>query len=265
MTASVFSEPFTPRGIAAFARAGVRRLLVAQFIFAFFAASAVAYFFHRACFPVIETAIDNLPDSGQVQSGSLAWSGDPQTLADGPFLAINVDPDHAGQWHSTTADFQIELGRDTVRVFSLFGYADVSYPVRDAPFNQPDLDPLWKAWRAEILFLIAAITMVLLPATWWILAAVYFLPAKLLGFFANRDLSLLASLKLCCAALLPGALFMTAALILYALDLLGLVAFCFVLAAHFILHWLYLLFALPFLPRLSNAPGKGNPFKLGKT
>jgi hypothetical protein len=265
MTASAFSEPFTPRGVAAFARAGFRRLLVAQFIFGMLAAAAVAYFFHSACFPAIQAAIDNLPVTGQIQSGHLSWSSGPQTLADGPFLAFNVDPDHSGQWRSTTADFQVEFGRDTVRVGSLFGYADFSYPPdRSAPFNKPQLDPLWNAWRAVILLFIVVVTIILLPATWWVLAAIYFLPAWLLGFFTNRDLSPSASLKLSCAALLPGALLMTAAIILYALDFLDLITFCFVFVAHFVLHWLYLVCALLFLPRLSGARQKANPFNTAK-
>lgn len=262
MTAPAFSEPFTPRGIATFARAGFRRLLIAQFIFASLAAAAVAYFIHSACFPAIQAAIDNLPLTGQIQSGRLVWNGGPQTLADGRFLAFDVDPDHSGQWRSTAADFQVEFGQDTVRVISLFGYAGLFYPSAESmPFNQPQLDSLWKAWRAEILFLIVAATIVILPAIWWILALVYFLPVWLIGFLTNRDLSLRASLKLSGSALFPGALLMTLAIILYALGILNLITFCFVFAAHFILHWLYLLCALPFLPRLSAAAQKANPFK----
>ncbi|HXC35464.1 MAG TPA: hypothetical protein VNV43_06280 [Candidatus Acidoferrales bacterium] len=260
MIASAFSEPFTPRGIAAFARAGFRRLLVAQFIFALLAAAAVGYFFHSACFPAVQAAIDNLPLTGQIQSGRL--SCDRQMLADGPFFAFNVDPDHSGQWRSTTADFQVEFGRDTVRVITLIGYADFFYPSdRSAPFNQPQLDPLWKAWRAVILFLIMAATLVILPAIWWFLMMIYFLPVWLIGFLTNRDLSLPASLKLSGSALLPGALLMTAAVFLYGIGLLNLVSFFFVFAAHFVLHWLYLLFGLFFLPRTSTAMPKQNPFK----
>jgi hypothetical protein len=265
MTASAFSEPFTPRGIAAFARAGVRRLFVAQFVFALLASAAVGYFFHSACFPAIQAAIDNLPVTGQIQGGHLEWSGGPQMLADGRFLAFNVDLDHSGQWRSTTADFQVEFGQDTLRVISLFGYADFFYrPAESMPFSQPQLDPLWKAWRAEILFLIVAATIVLLPVIWWILAAIYFLPVWLIGYLANRDINLRASLKLCGSALLPGALLMIAAIILYALGFLNLVTFCFVFAAHFILHWLYLLFGLFFFPRASTATPKENPFKTAK-
>jgi hypothetical protein len=262
MTASAFSEPFTPRGVAAFARAGFRRLLVAQFIFAFLGAVSVAYFLRSACFPPVQTAIDNLPLSGQIQSGRLVWSGDPQTLADGRFLAFNVDPDHSGEWRSTTADFQIEFGHDTVRVLSLIGYFDFFYPTTDSlAFNQPQLAPLWKAWRGEILFLIAVATVVILLVSWWILTLLYFLPVWLIGFLTNRDMNLQTSLKLSGAALLPGALLMTAAIFLYGLGILNLVTFSFVFVAHFILHWLYLFFGLFFFPRASMTTPKGNPFK----
>jgi hypothetical protein len=77
-------------------------------------------------------------------------------------------------------------------------------------------------------------------------------------------MNLPASLKLSCSALLPGALLMTAAIILYAWGLLNLVTFCFVFAAHFILHWLYLLFGLFFFPGASTGTRKGNPFKTAK-
>lgn len=259
---AAFSEPFTPRGVAAFAHAGFRRVVAAQFIFALLAAVAVAYFFHSACFPAVQAAIDTLPLTGRIQSGRLDWNGGPKMLADGRFLAFNVDPDHSGQWRSATADFQVEFGRDTIRIMSLFGFADFSYPAGETvPFNQQQMDPLWKAWRAEILFLIAVAAIIVFPIIWWIMSAIYFLPAWLMGYFGNRDLSLKSSLKLSCAALLPGALLMTAAIILYTLGVLNLVAFLFVFVAHFVLHWLYLLSALPFLPRVQVATADRNPFK----
>jgi hypothetical protein len=262
MTASAFSEPFTPRGIAAFTCASFRRLMAAQFVFELIAAAAVAYFFHSACFPAVQAAIGNLPATGQIQSGHLSWTAGPQMLSDGPFLAFNVDPDHSGHWRSTMADFQVEFGHDTVRVMSLFGYADFVYPSGwSASFNQPELDPLWTAWRAVILFFILVATVLSLLASWWILALIYFLPAWLMAFFASRSLSIASSFKLSGAALLPGALLMTAAIILYTLGIINLVTFCFVFAAHFILHWLYLLSAVPFLPRLSTTMPKANPFK----
>lgn len=264
MNASTFSEPFTPRGVAAFARAKAARLLLVQFLFAAVAAAAIAVFFYNNCFPTLQAAIQNLPPNSQIAYGSLDWNGNSsQPLAEGRFLAFDVDLDHSGQFRST-ADFQVEFGRQSIRVFSLFGYADFLYPPGDLAFSQTDLDPLWHAWRAEILFSIALATFITLPLVWWLLASLYFLPVWLLGFLTNRDLDLRASWKLCAAAQLPGALLMTAGILLYSMNFIGLVSFLFIFGAHLVLDWLYLLFGFLFLPRVSTAPLKENPFDRNK-
>src|ERR1700722_10966810 len=113
MNASAFSEPFTPRGVATFARAKLGRLLLAQLVLALLAAVAVATFFYNACFPVASAAIENLTDNGQIVSGQLNWSGDSfQNLAEGHCVAFDMDLDHSGQFRST-ADMQFEFGRDS--------------------------------------------------------------------------------------------------------------------------------------------------------
>jgi hypothetical protein len=261
MSASAFSEPFTPRGVAAFAHAKFKRLLLAQFIFAAVAAFAVAWFFYEDCFPTIQAAIENLPPNSQISSGALDWHGDSfSDLAEGHFVAFDVDISHSGQFRSP-ADLQIEFGHVTVRIFSLFGYADFYYPQGEIiSFNRTELDPLWKAWRAEILFFIIMAVIIALMLSWWILAAIYFLPVWLAGFFTNRDLGLCASWKLSGAALLPGALLMIAGILCYGLGF-PLVTFLFIFGAHFILGWLYLFFGLGFLSRSPTATPRGNPFK----
>ncbi len=255
-------EPLTPRGVAAFARAKLGRLLLVQFIVALLAAASVAWFLDDACFPTVLAAIQKLPAAGDIRSGKLDWRGDsPQMLAEGKFLAFDVDTNHSGLLHST-ADLQIEFGAGYARVFSLVGYADFSYPPdRAMPFNRTELEPVWDAWAAEILFIAAAAVTLFLLLSWWLLATVYFLPVWLLGFFTNRDLNLRASWKLSGAALLPGALMMTAGIWLYGFRFLGLVAFGFLFAAHFLLGWIYLLLSQFFLPRTSDGPQKGNPFR----
>jgi hypothetical protein len=254
-------EPLTPRGVAAFARAGFARLLLVQSFFALLAAISIVWFLDDSCFPIVRAAIRNLPDTGKISSGKLDWRGDSsKLLAEGKFLALDVDLKHSGQIHST-ADVQIEFGKNSVRVFSLLGYTEFFYPPdRYAPFNRAELEPLWGAWSAEILFVAAAATAIGLMLSWWILATVYFLPVWILGFYVNRDLNFRASWKLSGAALLPGALLMTGGILLYDFGLLNLVSFGFVFTAHFVLGWIYLMVSLLFLPRISATPSKGNPF-----
>ena len=45
--ATVAWEPFTPRGVAAFAGAGLGRLWLVQFVVAMLAAAAVVWFVHK--------------------------------------------------------------------------------------------------------------------------------------------------------------------------------------------------------------------------
>jgi hypothetical protein len=254
-------EPLTPRGVAAFARAPLRRLLVVQFVVALLSMISMVWFLDESCFPTIRAAIQNLPATGEIRSGKLDWNGDwPQSLAEGRFLAFDVDLDHSGLIHST-ADMQIEFGAETVRFFSLLGYLEFSYaPDRSAPFNRTELEPLWGAWAVEILFLAAAATIIVLLLSWWILATIYFLPVWALGCFADRDLNLFASWKMSGAALMSGALLMAAGIFFYSFGALNLVQFSFVFGAHLVLGWIYLCVSLMFVPRIPKPSSKGNPF-----
>jgi hypothetical protein len=254
-------EPITPRGVAAFARAKLGRLLLVQCLVALLAAAAVVWFIDSGYYPVVSEAIQKLPADGEIRSGRLDWQGSsPQLLAEGKFLAFDVDVSHSGQIHST-ADLQIEFGADSVRVFCLLGYMDFFYlSDRVAPFNRTELEPLWGAWTVEILFLAFVTTAFALLLSWWLLATVYFLPVWLLSFYGNRDLNLRACWKLSGAALLPGTLLMTAGIVCYGEGLLDLVSFGFLFAAHLALGWIYLLLSQFFLPRISGTPRKGNPF-----
>jgi hypothetical protein len=260
MNATAFSEPFTPRGVAGFAGAKLWHLLLAQFLFALLAGIVVAWLFHQAYFPAVQKAIESLPADSEIRYGKLDWTGNSfQELAESHFLAMDVDLDHSGQW--SAGDLQVEFGRDTIRVFSLFGYADFIYPPQGVlAFNRLQLEPLWSAWRAEILFGIGAATVVSLVVTWWLLATIYFFPVWLIGFFTNRDVSLFGSWKLSGAALLPGALLMTGGIFIYGLGF-PLVLLLFFFGAHFVLDWLYLIFGLMFFARTPTAVPRGNPFK----
>jgi hypothetical protein len=264
-SASTFAEPLTPRGVAAFARAKLSRLLLVQLIIALLAAASVVWFLADGCFPTVLAAIQKLPVAGQIRSGRLDWRGDsPQSLAEGRLLAFDVDLNHTGKIRST-ADVQFELGAETVRVISLLGHVDFGYvPDRSSPFNRIELEPRWRAWSAEILFFAFVVSALALMLIWWLLSAIYILPVWLLGLYANRDLNFRASWKLSGAALMPGALLMAAGVLLYGHGFLDLVSFGFILAAHLVLGWIYLFLSLLFLPRISMTPQKGNPFKPDK-
>jgi hypothetical protein len=254
-------EPLTPRGVAAFAHARLSRLLLVQFVIASIAAAATVWFLSDGCFPTVRAAIRKLPVAGEIHAGRLNGPGPtPQLLAEGRFLAFIVDPDHSGQIHSP-ADVQIEFGAQTVRVLSLLGYQDFPYPPDQIiAFNRTELEPLWGAWEPEWLAITVLAVVAGLMLLWAALATVYFLPAWLMGFFANRNLNFRGSWKLAGAALMPGALLLTAAIVLYGLAALDLIQFCFLFGAHFALGWIYLFLSQLFLPRIDSTRPEDNPF-----
>jgi hypothetical protein len=253
-------EPLTPRGVAAFAHARFGRLLLVQFIVAVLTAIAVDCFLYMGCFPTITAAIKQLPDRGEIRSARLDWHGDsPRLLAEGGFLAFDVDLEHTGQVNSP-AQVRVEFGRESVRVFSLLGYREWNYrPGWIVAFNRTDLEPLWGAWKPDILAIATGAVIVGLIISWAILATIYFLPAWLICFFADRDLNFRQSWRLAGAALMPGALLLTVAIAFYALGALDLIQMGFTFGAHLVLGWIYLFISPLFLPRSSPAEQR-NPF-----
>ena len=115
-------QPLTARGVAAFAGASFGRLLVVQLVVALLEAGTVVWFLRTRWLPVINEAISGLPTQGEIRSGSLDWSGpSPARLAEGRFLALVVDLDHAGHAR-TPAHVQVEFGRGDYEVYSLLGF-----------------------------------------------------------------------------------------------------------------------------------------------
>jgi len=255
------SEPFTPRGVASFAHAPVTRLLLVQLLVALTAAAFGVWFIMDSVFPVIQSAVQTLPAAGEVRSAQLDWRGDsPRLLAEGRILALGVDLNHSGNIHST-ADVQIEFGREEIWALSLLGYLELPYPAGPPfAFNRTELEPLWGAWRSTILFVVALVAVISLLAGWWLLATLYCVPVWVLGFFANRDLNLRRALKLSAAALLPGALLLATGILLYDFGAVDIVQFGFIFGAHLVLGWIYLFVSLLFVPAHPAAGSVGNPF-----
>ena len=176
-------------------------------------------------------------------------------------MALVVDLDHeADLGHE--ADLCVEFGQRDVRLLSLLGYVDLTYPpVWVVAANRSDLKPWWGAWRPAILAATGGAVVVGLEALWCMLASVYCLPVWLVAFYANRDLSLRRAWRLAAAALMPGALLMTAAVLFYGLGWLDLVRFGLGVALHFLVGWIYLCVSPLFLPAEAGARAiRRNPF-----
>ncbi len=255
-------QPFTPRGIAAFARAPVGRLLAVQLAAAILTAGIVVWVAHGAWYPVINSAILQLPAQGQIRAGTLEWGGDTSTrLAENRFLALNVDLKHALDVRSP-AHVQVEFGGKDFRVISLLGFLRQPYPdTLNFPFNRTDLVPWWGAWAPAILGLLAGGTIAALFVTWSLLACVYCVPVWLIAFFSDRNLTFAGSWRVAGASLMPGALLMMVGIFFYGLGTLGLIELFLVFAVHWVVGWIYAWVAALSAPRQAAAvEPKGNPF-----
>ncbi len=255
-------QPFTPRGVAAFAQVSAGRLFAIQFAVALLAAATIVWAIHSVWFPVVTAAIKNLPDEGRIRSGVLVWRGDnPATLAEGRCLAFTLDLKHQARVRSP-AHIQVEFGERTFRIFSLFGFVQREYPRDlDFPFNQPELVPWWGAWAPPILGLVAGAVIAGLLIFWAILASLYSLPVWFIAFFADRNLTWWGAWRVAGAALIPGAMLIIVAVLFYALGTLGPVELFAAWVLHWIIGWIYAwLGALRAPKRASNPAAGGNPF-----
>jgi hypothetical protein len=253
-------QPLTPRGVAAFAQAPWRRLLLVQFIVALCVALAVAWFVFDRYFPIISNAIARLPAGSEVRYQQLVWRGEsPLMLAENRFLALNVDVERTGALRPV-AHVQIEFTRTTMVMRSLFGFLELPYPSGwRVALHRETAEPFWGAWRPALLAGTILAVIVGLHLSWFGLATLYVVPVWLLGFYLNRQLSWRGSWRMSGAALVPGALLMLAGLSFYNLGVMDLVAFLFVFVAHIVLGWAYIIAGLFVAPRDSERLPK-NPF-----
>jgi hypothetical protein len=260
-------RPLTPRGVGAFAHASFGRVFLVQFVISLLVAGAVVWFLSVAWFPMVTASIGRLPQRGNVSSGRLDWLGDsPQLLAENRFLAFSVDLQHAAQARSP-AHIQIEFGLTDVRLYSLFGCLLIPYPQETLlAFNYQELKPWWGARAAVLLALAAAGTVLGLMLAWTTLATLYCLPVWLVGLYGNRQLTLCGSWRVAGAALMPGALVMTAGIVCYGLGQLDVVRLIAAFILHIVLGWTYLVLGALATPRISSVlDPKGNPFKTEST
>jgi len=253
-------EPVTPRGVAAFARASFARFVGVQSGVALLAAASIVWLLATDFFPTVDAAIGQLPDTADINDGKLNWPEDsPKLIAEGDFLAFSVDSNHSGRLRSP-AQFQFEFGDNSLCIYSLFGTAEIFYPPDQSfYFDRPDVQPLWGAWRPEILGLIFIVGFLGLLLSWALLATAYFLPVWLISFYTNRDLNFRQSWKLAGAALMPGALLMSLGIVFYGLGAFDVVQLCFAFAMHLVIGWIYLFVSVLFLNRALPTEKK-NPF-----
>lgn len=256
-------QPLTFGGVVAFARGRWTRLVAVQMVVAVFVAVTVVVILSRCWFPVVTQATKELTDFGAVRGAQLAWpKKEAAVLAENHFIGLVVDLEDVGGT-GQIADLQIEFTRERIKLVSLLGFTSFPYPGGvEIELSHPALDPWWNAWRPAFLFGGAFATILWLFASWFALATLYTLPVRVLAWFGGRDTSLGKCWRVSAAALLPGAVWLGGAQLLYAAGQMSLVGLGVAFGLHFVIAWVYLLGAPFCLPRNGDdllATG-GNPF-----
>jgi hypothetical protein len=256
-------QPLTRRGVAAFSKASIGRLLFIQCVVALLVAGTVLWFLASVWFPIIRESIGRLPDTGTIQNQQLASPhASTAPLSENRFLTFLVDVNGTGL-PSVATDFRVEFRQRNAALCSIYGCLVREYPPDWAiQFNRPELESWWGAWQLAIYTFTGVAVVVWLFASWFVLATLYGPIARIYSFFKDRRVTLVGSWKLAAAALLPGALMIAGAIVLYGLGLIGLQQFLILWVLHFIVGWVYLFASSLQLPSASDSANlPRNPFE----
>jgi hypothetical protein len=254
-------EPFTPPGLAAFAKATPGRVFLLVATTALIAAATVVWFLNTAWFPAIRAAIHELPSQGQIRNQELntpRTSTDP--LAEHRYLGFVVlQGDQRGDLNSHVV---VKFRKRTVDVCSIFGCLRFPYPRGwVVEFNRTDFEPGWGAWQPFVTALVAIGTFVGVLVLCFGLGFFYSFAVWIIARVYRRDLTWRGSWRICSAGLIPGVLLFALAVWLYGFGILDVLQFFVLSVVQFVLGWICIAFAAHVLPPAA-APksGLGNPF-----
>jgi len=223
-----------------------------QLVFAVVTSASIAWFLSHAYGPVISQTIAQLPEAAAIEGGSLTGFDAP-IVVETKFLSVQIDTREDAEF-SELADFQIEgqktIGRACSLLRSLLGCVEFDYPHdHKISLARSHLEPWWGARQPLIWGLTFVAGVIYMFISWALLAVVWMFIAKLVGWFADRQLSWTGAWKLCSIALMPGALLLALAARLYHWQVIDLIALSFFYFGHLALGFIYVV---------------GSPFKCPK-
>ncbi len=258
-------QPFTGRGVSAFATASVTRTLALQLLFAVVTAAVVVWSLRHTWFPAVVSALPQLPTTGaEIRAGQLRWPDtEPRLLAERPQFSLSVDPAGTGE-AARTGDLQLELRSGGIRLEGLFGHQQLPYPPdATVPLDRTGATAAWFAWNTAILALAGIATGVTVLAIGWILATTLSVPAWTLAWMLRRESTLGGAWRLSLAAGMTGSVVFCQGLLLYATAWIRLPGLAVVVLLQVPVVLLWLGWGILSLPRRGRRPsGPANPFKI---
>ena len=249
-------------GVARFAVASRWRLLGVELFFAFLVAATAVWFVQQAWVPVIEKAIQQMPLTGEIRGGRLAWPSEAVLLQEGPFMRIDVRPGgftDIGVVESS--DLVLAFGPSDLRVGSSLGLGLLTLPYPTGwilSFSKTELVPWWGARSHMVLAGFGLLVIWVLLCAWSVLGRLYMVPVKI---FSVNQVSWAGAKKIAIAAQMPSVLVMTVGIGLYGMKQINLVALLVVWGVHLVLPWVYLIFSPILAPKPPKPKAKAKKTK----
>ena len=249
-------------GVARFAVASRWRLLGVELFFAFLVAATAVWFVQQAWVPVIEKAIQQMPLTGEIRGGRLAWPSEAVLLQEGPFMRIDVRPGgftDIGVVESS--DLVLAFGPSDLRVGSSLGLGLLTLPYPTGwilSFSKTELVPWWGARSHIVLAGFGLLVIWVLLCAWSVLGRLYMVPVKI---FSVNQVSWAGAKKIAIAAQMPSVLVMTVGIGLYGMKQINLMALLVVWGLHLVLPWVYLIFSPILAPKPPKPKAKAKKTK----
>jgi hypothetical protein len=257
-------QPLTPAGVAAFANASFRRLAAITAVVLLVLGLSLAFFVATAWLPVIDRSLAELPQGILLHQERLTFlNPQPRMLAEGPALSLALTPGRSVGLGSLS-DVEIEFGDRHIFICSLLGCLVAPYPGTAEPvaLERMEVQSWWGAWRPAIWFGLTLAALIPAVVAWLFQATLYAVPLWMIAFFKDRNLNLPGAWRLAAAAVLPGMLFLSIAIVSYGLQVLDLVRFLACITVHLLVIWTFAVAAVFRLPRyvVPGLEGRSNPF-----
>mgnify|MGYP007063432368 CR=1 FL=1 len=250
--------PLTFSGVAFFASTGWGRLFFWQSVVAAAVAGSLMLLFGQHWSPVLNSAIEQLPEEGGLTEGRLEWpENHTGTLAGNQFLSVIIDL-KGSQPHGQTADLQIELREGSWVAGSILGYLEFPYAIDTFEVDRITQIPWWGSRRPFLLICTSCIIGLSYCVISLFLGLIGCWASKTVAFFASRQSDTTSLWRLSTAAWLPSGALLSMGCLCYALGLLPLMGLLVLIPVCLVVGWAYVLFSPLLLPRLVDSGN--NPF-----
>jgi hypothetical protein len=254
-------QPFTPRGVAAFAHASGSRLFVVQLIVATIVALTCLWFVAQQWVPVVTESIGELTGESVIRNGRWTTTNSQALrLAGNRHLEIILDPRAIGGV-SGASDISMVVTVPGLQFCGVLGCVDWPYETGETiRVSRHELGPAWEAWRPPVeALLVIGIVLVLLIG-WWLLAILAAPFVKLIALFADRKLTWSESYRLGNAAFLPGAFIIVAGIVFYDFGIIDPLRLALFYALHLVCNIVFIATSPFFLPKIVAPTAGKNPF-----